>query len=130
MQLNIGSGPDRHQVRRSFTTEKQARAFHADILGAAEAGTYVKSSVRTVEQACTEWLGSKHRLKSSTRRGYQSALQPVRDELGDVTIQKLTKRDIDDLVVRLREGKVKRADPRRGAVVRRASPRTVNQTRR
>lgn len=119
VQLNIGAGPDRHQVRRSFATETEARAFRAETLGAAERGTYVRTSARTVEQACADWLASKHRIKSSTRRGYGSSLQPVRDQLGGVALQKLTKRDVDDLVTALRAGEIE------GRCA--FTPRTVNQ---
>ncbi|WP_228461291.1 tyrosine-type recombinase/integrase [Gordonia spumicola] len=106
-------------MNRSFKTEREARDFHARTLGASAAGTYVHSSKRTVEQACADWLASKHGLKTTTRRGYKSSLQPVRDELGTILIQRLTKRDVDDLVVALRAGEV---DGRRAF-----TPRTVNQ---
>ncbi|UQE74706.1 site-specific integrase [Gordonia sp. PP30] len=109
VQLNIGEGDQRHQVRRSFTTEAAARSFRSKTLGDVEAGAYVRGSHRTIEQACADWLTSKHNLKSSTRRGYISALQPVRDQLGEIAVQKLTKRDLDDLVVQLRAGQVERA---------------------
>ncbi len=115
-------------MRRSFATEKEARTFHAETLGAVKAGTYVPASTRTVEQAVADWLGSKHRLKSSTRRGYRSSLQPVRDELGAIAVQKLTKADVDDLVVRLRAGRVQRRDDDGRLVDRKKfTPRTVNQ---
>ncbi|MBS4104475.1 site-specific integrase, partial [Tsukamurella paurometabola] len=107
VKLNpVGADGERRQVNRSFTTEKAARAFHAEVLGAVQNGTYVSVSTRTVEQACTEWLASKHRIKASTRRGYEVALQPVRDELGSIPVQRLEKADIDKLVVRLRAGEV------------------------
>ncbi|WP_249338296.1 tyrosine-type recombinase/integrase [Tsukamurella paurometabola] len=107
VKLNpVGADGERRQVNRSFTTEKAARAFHAEVLGAVQAGTYVSVSARTVEQACAEWLASKHRIKASTRRGYEVALQPVRDELGSIPVQRLEKADIDKLVVRLRAGEV------------------------
>jgi integrase len=66
----------------------------------------VHSSKLTVDQACEEWLTSKHSLKPSTLRGHRVSLQPVRDELGTVEVQKLTKADLDDLVGRLRRGEI------------------------
>ncbi|MFT3660009.1 MAG: tyrosine-type recombinase/integrase [Gordonia sp. (in: high G+C Gram-positive bacteria)] len=129
VQLNVGTGDDRHQVRRSFRSEAEARAFHAETLGAVQAGSYVRVSTRTVEQACADWLASKHSLKSSTLRGYIAALQPVRDELGDTAIQKLTKRHLDDLVARLRAGDVERTTDDGRTVTRKAyAPATINQT--
>ena len=60
----------------------------------------------TVEQACEAWLASKHSLKPSTLRGHRVSLQPLRDELGTVEVQKLSKADLDSLVGRLRRGEV------------------------
>ena len=68
--------------------------------------TYVHSSRLTVEQACETWLLSKHALKPSTLQGHRVALGPLRDELGHVEIQKLSKADLDRLVGRLRRGEV------------------------
>ncbi len=60
----------------------------------------------TVDQACEEWLASKHALKPSTLRGHRVSLQPLRDELGAIEVQKLTKAHLDTLVGRLRRGEV------------------------
>ncbi|WP_172398857.1 site-specific integrase [Gordonia sp. i37] len=119
MQINVGNGSDRHQVRRSFTTEKAARDFLDETRGSVAAGTYVRGSRRTVDTAIDDWLTSKHRIKASTRRGYKVTLQVVRDELGKVELQKLTKRDVDDLVTALRAGRVEGR--------KKFSPRSVNQ---
>jgi integrase len=70
------------------------------------AGTYVHSSRLTVDQACEAWLASKHSLKPSTLRGHRVSVGPLRDELGDVEVQKLSKADLDGLVGRLRRGEV------------------------
>jgi integrase len=107
VKLNpVDAAGERHQVNRSFATEREARDFHAETLGAAQAGTYVHASKRTVEQACVEWLASRHSLKPSTKAGYTSALQPVRDRYGTTRLQQLTKSDFDNLVSELRNGKV------------------------
>ncbi|MGK9270319.1 site-specific integrase [Williamsia muralis] len=96
----------RKQIRRRFATEKAARAELATIQARVAAGTYVHSSRTTVDQACEDWLAGKHGLKPSTLKGHRTNLQALRDELGAVEVQKLTKRHIDDLVVRLRAGEV------------------------
>jgi integrase len=70
------------------------------------AGTYVHSSRLIVDQACEAWLASKHSLKPSTLRGHRVSLGPLRDELGDVEVQKLSKAGLDGLVGRLRRGEV------------------------
>lgn len=70
------------------------------------AGTYVHSSKLTVDQACEAWLVSKHALKPSTLAGHRVSLGPLRDELGHIEVQKLSKTDLDTLVGRLRRGEV------------------------
>ncbi|KXP11683.1 tyrosine-type recombinase/integrase [Tsukamurella pseudospumae] len=107
VKLNpVDAAGERHQVNRSFTTEREARAFHSETLGAMQAGTYVAVSKRTVEQACKAWLQSRHNLKATTRTGYATALQPVRDRYGSTRLQALTKDDLDSLVTDLRAGEV------------------------
>jgi integrase len=110
-QLTVDSGRDpesgkRRQIRRRFTTEADARAELAAVQAGVTAGTYVHVSKLTVDQACEAWLASKHSLKPSTLRGHRVSLAPLRDELGHVEVQKLTKADLDSLVERLRLGEV------------------------
>ena len=98
-----------------YATEQEARKALAEILGNVSAGTYVQPSALTVEQACADWIRSRHRIKPTTAAGYEYVLQPVRTELGGVPVQKLTRRDIDDLIRQLQEGGLLRSDgtPRR-----------------
>ena len=110
-QLTVDAGHDpetgrRHQIRRRFATEAAARAELATVQGGVKAGTYVHSSKLTVDQACEAWLASKHALKDSTLAGHRSKLAALRDELGHIEIQKLSKADLDTLVGRLRRGEV------------------------
>jgi hypothetical protein len=107
--VDAGHNPEtgrRRQVRRRFTTEKDARAELASIQGGVTAGTYVHASKLTVDAACQGWLESKHSLKPSTLRGHKATLQPLRDELGHVEVQKLSKAHLDTLIGRLRRGDV------------------------
>ncbi len=113
-QVTVDSGNDpetgrRRQVRRRFTTEKSARAELAPIRGGVSAGTYVHTNKLTVDQACEAWLASEHSLKPSTLRGHRVSLQPARDELGTIEVQKLTKAHLDALVGRMRRGEVEGA---------------------
>ena len=94
----------RRQIRRRFATEAAARAELASVQGGVKAGTYVHASKLTVDQACEEWLASKHALKESTLNGHRSTLAAFRDGLGHIEVQKLTKADLDGLVGRLRRG--------------------------
>jgi integrase len=111
-QVTVDAGHDtetgrRRQVRRRFTTEKDARAELAAIQGGVTAGTYIHASKLTVDAACEAWLASKHSLKPSTLRGHKVSLRPLRDALGNVETQKLSKADLDTLIGRLRRGDVK-----------------------
>ncbi|MFV8319918.1 tyrosine-type recombinase/integrase [Mycobacterium sp. 23] len=110
-QLTVDVAPDpetgkRRQIRRRFTTEKAARDELAKVQGGVTAGTYVHSSRLTVDQACEAWLQSKHSLKQSTLAGHRSKLQALRDTLGHIEVQKLSKTDLDTLVGQLRRGEV------------------------
>ena len=60
----------------------------------------------TVDQVCEAWLASKHSLKTSTLLGHRSKLAALRDELGHLEVQRLSKADLDTLVGRLRRGEV------------------------
>jgi integrase len=56
----------RKQLRRRYKTEKEARAALAEIQGRVAAGTYVQPSTLTVEQACADWLRSRHKILFGT----------------------------------------------------------------
>lgn len=108
----------RTHVRKRCKTEAEARQFLADTQAEVRRGTYVHKQKTTVEDACQNWLDSKHGIKPSTKRGYQVWLKPLRQELGRVELQKLSKSDLDKLVSRLRTGDV----PNHG----KWTPRSVN----
>ena len=83
-QLTVDTGMvdgKRKQLRRRYTTEKEARAALAEIQGQVAAGTYVQPSELTVGQACADWLRSRHKIRPTTAAGYEFMLQPVRREL-------------------------------------------------
>jgi integrase len=110
-QLTVDVGVDpqsgkRRQIRRRFTTEAAARAELAAVQAGVNASTYVHASRLTVDRACEAWLASKHSLKASTLAGHRSKLAALRDELGHLEVQKLSKADLDTLVGRLRRGEV------------------------
>lgn len=113
----------RQQFRKRYPTEAEAREALKTVQGAVAAGTYVHPSKATVAQACEDWLAAKHSLKDSTLHGHRTNLQPVIAELGDVEVQKLTKRQVDDLVTALRAGGL--LSPT-GKVRKPWKPRTVN----
>jgi integrase len=114
-QLTVDTGyvnGKRKQLRRRYETEQEARKALAEIQGKVSSGTYVQPTTLTVEQACAEWLNSRHKIKPTSAAGYEYVLQPVRSELGDMPVQKLTRRHIDDLIVKLRQGSLERSNSR------------------
>jgi len=109
LTVDVGYDPEsgkRRQIRRRLATEAAARDELAKVQGGVTAGTYVHASKLTVDQVCEAWLASKHSLKESTLAGHRSKLAALRDELGHVEVQKLSKADLDELVGRLRRGEV------------------------
>lgn len=110
-QLTVDTGTvdgKRKQLRRRYNTEKEARAALAEILGQVASGAYVQPSTTTVEAACADWLSSRHKIRPTTYAGYEYVLQPVRSELGQLAVQDLTRRHLDDLIRRLRSGELMR----------------------
>jgi integrase len=112
-QLTIDVGTvdrKRKQLRKRYATEREAREALDEIRGEVAKGTYVHPSALTVEEACANWLMSRHGIKPKSKSGYDGVLAPVRAELGQLPVQKLTRGDVDGLVTRLRDGQVARAD--------------------
>ena len=110
-QLTVDTGivdGKRKQLRRRYRTEKEARAALAEIQGQVTSGTYVQPSTLTVDQACNDWLRSRHKIRPTTAAGYEYVLQPVQSELGALPVQDLTRRHIDDLIMKLRSGELVR----------------------
>src|SRR3984893_16034435 len=113
----------RKQLRKRYATEREARAVLDAVRGDVARGTYVHPAKVTLAEACEDWLAAKHGLKPSTLHGHRVNLAVALAELGDVEVQKLTKRHIDDLVTALRAG----GPPSPTGKSRKAlSPRSVN----
>ena len=51
-----------------------------------------------------DWLAAKRGLKPSTLHGHRTSLTPVMVHLGEIAVQDLTERHIDDPVTALRAG--------------------------
>jgi integrase len=125
-QLTVDTGivdGRRKQFRRRYATEREAREALAEVRGQLAQGSYVQPSQLTVRQACDDWLAAKHGLKPSTVHGHRTSLTPVIVHLGDIAVQELTKRHIDDLVAALQAGG---GPSPRGKSRKPWKPRTVN----
>jgi integrase len=119
-QLTVDAGIDtqtgkRRQVRRRYATEKLARDGLAEVTSAAATGTFVPRKPVTVEELCEDWLASLHNARATTVNAYRYSLAPLRERHGDLPAQKLTRPDLDKLLIALRGGGVKTAkgQPRR-----------------
>lgn len=67
-QADVGTKPDGTRDRRKFTfrTKAEARRELRRITSEVAAGTYVKRSALTVDQACDEWLASRRGVRRVT----------------------------------------------------------------
>lgn len=113
-QLTVDTGVDpetgrRKQFRKRFKTEDAARDELSKILSNVAQGTHVHDSSLTVDNACANWLAGR-RIRPTTLAAYTHALQPLRDAHGETKVQKITKRDLDDLVTGLIAGSIPKAD--------------------
>lgn len=109
LTVDVGVDPEtgkRKQIRKRFPTESAARDELARIQATVKAGTYVHDHTVTVAEVIDNYLTSKHALKPSTATGYRVSLAPIRQQLGDVPAQKLTRRHLDDLIAVLRAGEL------------------------
>lgn len=112
LTVDIGTDPTtgrRKQYRKRFDNLDDAKDKLSELQNEVARGTHVHRSALTVEQACADWLAGR-RVRPTTLGAYTHALQPVRDTYGDLSVQKLTKRHIDDLVSELLAGTVTKPD--------------------
>ena len=96
-------------MRRRYATEKQARDALAEISQQVSTDAFVPRRAVTVEQLCEDWLASLHNARATTVNGYAYCLAPLREQFGHLAAQKLTRPDLDKLLIALREGGTKTA---------------------
>jgi integrase len=128
-QLTVDTGINpqtgrRHQVRRRYTTEKQARDALAEITQQVSTDTFVPRKTVTVDDLCEDWLASLHNARATTRNGYAYCLAPLRELYGHFAAQKLTRPDLDKLLIALRNGGIATA---KGHARRAWSARSLNK---
>ena len=91
---------------------------------AAATGSFVPRKAVTVEELCEDWMASLHHARATTINAYVYSIAPLRERHGDLPVQKLTRPDLDRLLVDLRDGGTKTA---KGHTRRRWSPRSLNK---
>jgi integrase len=128
-QVTVDAGENpltgkRQQVRRRYATEKQARDALAEIGQQAATDQFVPRKAVTVEELCADWLTSLHNARATTLNGYAYVLAPLREQHGQLAAQKLTRPDLDKLLMALRDGGTTTAE---GHARRPWSPRSLNK---
>lgn len=113
----------RQQVKRRYATEKEARDALGKLAVAATTGTFVARKTATLEALCEDWLGSLHHARATTKTHYAYVLAPLRERFGNLAAQKLTRPDLDTLLVDLRDGGTVTVE---GNTRRAWSPRSLN----
>ncbi len=113
----------RKQTRRRYRTVEDAIEAYNKIKRESREGTYVGRSGRTLKQVCEDWLAGRRGIRPTTLAGYRNWLKPVIAAYGEMPVQKLTKRHLDDLVPLLQAGKLRRSD---GHSIRPWSARSIN----
>ena len=108
----------RPKLDKRFDTAQEARDALRDFQYQTARGTYVMRSTLTVEQACGNWLAGRHGLRKSAKAAYRNGLQPLRDRHGEMPIQSLEKRHLDELVTDLMAGGVVPVHAKEGRGVR------------
>ncbi len=111
-QLTVDAGINpqvgrRQQARRRYATEKQARNALAEINQQVATGAFVPRKAVTVDELCGDWLASLHNARPTTISGYSYCLAPLREQYGDLAAQKLTRPQLDKLLIALRDGGTK-----------------------
>jgi integrase len=105
--LDAGENPltgKRQQVPRRYATEKEARDALSEIGQAAAIDEFVPRKAVTVDQLAADWLTSLHNTRPTTVNGYTYLLAPLRERHGNLAVQKLTRPDLDELLIALRDG--------------------------
>jgi integrase len=89
----------RKQFTRTYDKLREARAELSRVRHETGRGTYVRPTAETVNAYLDEYLkGATRGRRPSTARNYRDTFRPVRERLGDRTLQSLTKADVEDLI--------------------------------
>ena len=102
-----GATGQRKQLRRRFTTKKEAVTWEAQAKVQVDAGTFVGRERVTVDVYLDEWLGGLNKVKESTSANYTDALKPVRRIAGATALQALSKADVQLVVAGMLNGSLR-----------------------
>src|SRR5664279_2794257 len=99
--VDIGVDPKtgkRRQQTKTFDRKREAEKALAKIVSEVDQGAYTGPTKITVDQYLDDWLRSATRGKAAnTVSAYRHGIQPVKDQLGALPLQKLTTTHVEDL---------------------------------
>jgi len=98
VRLDAEPDPKTGKRRQVWSTHDTLTGARAHVAADRKRGVLVVVSRLTVAQLLDGWLLSARHLKPSTRHGYQVHLKPVRDRLGTIEVQRLTKASVEEFV--------------------------------
>lgn len=100
--VDIGVDPrtgKRRQQTKTFDRKREAEKALAKILSDVDQGTYTGPTKITVGEYLDDWLRSATRGKAAnTVSAYRHGIQPAKDQLGALPLQKLKTTHVEDLV--------------------------------
>lgn len=124
--VDVGRKPDGSRAQRTATFQRrwEAREWLTETRRTVSTGTYVAPTRVTLGQHLDAWLAGRRGLRPGTVRGYADALLPVRDLIGGLPLQQVTRADVERVVGAMLAGTVRRIGTK-GAPL---SPRSCNLT--
>jgi integrase len=96
------TGKDKRIYKQGFQSQKDAKLAAALVERQINHGEYIETSKITFNTICDDW--EKHyttQAKESSLRARKKALKHIRDEFGDIQIQKISKKAYQDTIDRL-----------------------------
>lgn len=88
----------RKQLTRTFDGKRVAERELNKILAQVDGKAFVIPAKTTLNDLCDEWLRSKRGKADNTIAAYTNGLKPARERLGEKPAQRVTVKDINDLM--------------------------------
>jgi len=103
VRVDVGTAADgsRKQQMQTFKTLREAKKALSATRVAVEKGEHTPKDRVTVSQYIDRWLLGKRNLRETTRDSYRYDLKKVQAKFEHTPLQRLTKGDVDGLVVEL-----------------------------
>ena len=98
--VDAGRKLDGSRAQRTSThrTRREAREWLAAVRADVSRGTHVAPERTTINEHLDTWLEGKRDIRPATRRSYIDGMKPVRQMLGHMLLQDVSKADVEALV--------------------------------